>query len=227
MRLLFCITLALVATLPHTPDADAATRMWVRDWLHVPLRSGPSGNHRIVHKGLRSGSEVTVLQMDAGNSYSLVRTEGGTEGYIPTQYLLPEPIAEIKLARAQALIQKMRENQNPMQSQLTALENDNNALRAQNETLIQAKESAMAELERIKKLSANTVAIDRRNQELLEKNRTLSNRIDELNAENGRLKDESSQEWFKLGAGAIILGVIMGLLLPYFRPRRKPQSGWV
>lgn len=227
MRLLFCLTIALLAALPLAPSAEAASRMWVRDWLHVPLRSGPSARHRVVHKGLRSGSQVTVLEQDAGNSYSLVRTEGGTEGYIPTQYLVAEPIAELKLARAEALIQKMRENQNPMQSQLTALENDNNALRAQNSTLIQAKESAIEELDRIKKLSANTVAIDRRNQELLEQNRTLLNRIDELNAENGRLKDESSQEWFKLGAGAIILGVIMGLLLPYFRPRRKPQSGWV
>ncbi len=226
MRLL-CLTFALLLALPLALPVEAASRMWVRDWLHVPLRSGPSPRHRIVHKGLRTGTQVTVVQQDAGNDYTLVRTEGGTEGYIPSQYLVSQPTAEIELERARALINKMRENQNPMQSQLTALENDNNALRAQNQTLMQARDAAMAELERIKKLSANTVAIDRRNQELLEQNRTLRNQIDELNAENGRLKDESGQEWFKLGAGAIILGMIMGLLLPAFRPRRKQQSGWV
>lgn len=222
-----CLTLCLLVLLPVAVPAEAASRSWVRDWLHVPLRSGPSSKHRIVHKGLRSGTEVTVVKKEAGNGYTLVRTEGGTEGYIPSQYLVNEPIAELKLAQAQALIKKMRENQNPMQSQLSALEDDNNTLRSQNETLIAAKESAVAELERIRKLSANTVAIDRRNQELLEQNRTLKNQIDELNAENGRLKDASGQEWFKLGAGAIILGMVMGILLPYFRPRRKQQSGWV
>ncbi len=222
-----CLTFTLLFLLPYPASAEAATRNWVRDWLHVPLRSGASPKHRIVHKGLRSGSEVIVLRRDEDSGYALVRTEGGTEGYIPIQYLVDEPIAELKLEQAQALIRKMQANKNPMQSQLTALEEDNTALRKQNEVLTAAKNAASEELERIKKLSANTVAIDHRNQQLLEQNRTLKNQIDELNAENGRLKDASGHEWFKLGAGAIILGLIMGILLPHFRPRRKQQSGWV
>ncbi len=225
IRLLLLIAILALPGLPATAQAQTN---WISDVLHVPLRSGPSARHRIVHRGLPSGTPVTVISRDEENRYALVRTEGGTEGYIGMQYLSPEPIAALKLERAEQQIRKLLATRSPMQLQLTELEESNAELKRQNETLTTEKTKLSEELEHIRKISANTVAIDRRNQELLQQNRELKNQIDELNAENGRLQDASGREWFKLGAGAILLGMFMGVVLPYFKPRKKPQTGgWV
>ena len=73
--------------------AEVGGIRYVSDNLTVPLRSGPSNGHRILHRGLPSGTRLTVLGEDADAGFINIRTDRGTEGWIPTQYLVAEPIA--------------------------------------------------------------------------------------------------------------------------------------
>ena len=74
--------------------------LWVNDVVYVPLRSGPSNQHRILHKGLISG---TALKTVGGNEngWVQVKTDSGLEGWLPKQYLLNEPTASIKVEKAE------------------------------------------------------------------------------------------------------------------------------
>jgi SH3 domain protein len=38
------------------------------------------------------------------------------------------------------------------------------------------------------------------------------------------LQDSSNREWFLTGAGVIIIGILIGLIAPRLRPKKK--SGW-
>ena len=87
-------------------DALADTR-YISDLLYVPLRSGPSGEHRIIHWGLPSGMALEVLEEDEATKFTRVRTEGGTEGWIPSQYLVDEPVAADRLAQAESEIERL------------------------------------------------------------------------------------------------------------------------
>ena len=56
------ITFSLLTGLCFSSQASADT-VYVRDTLYVPLRGGQSQEHRILHRGLRSGSVSRVLPL--------------------------------------------------------------------------------------------------------------------------------------------------------------------
>src|SRR5512139_2638568 len=88
------IVLLLLATSVH-----AQTR-YISDRTIVELRRGPSTEYLIL-RNLEAGAAVQVLE-DAGAGYSRVRVQDqGTEGFILTRFLTPEPIARDKLAAAE------------------------------------------------------------------------------------------------------------------------------
>ena len=78
-KLAFAFGLLISATV------EAETN-YVSDNLSVPLRSGPSNAHRILHRGLPSGTALEVLGRDEESGFTQIRTNNGTEGWLPTQY---------------------------------------------------------------------------------------------------------------------------------------------
>ena len=42
-----------------------AETVYIRDTLYVPLRGGQSSEHRILHKGIPSGTELELLEVNA------------------------------------------------------------------------------------------------------------------------------------------------------------------
>ena len=70
----------------------AAQTRYITDTNYVPLRTGPGNEYRIIHRGLKTGTALVVLEDDAGNGFSRVLS-GEQEGFIPTQYLMDDPPA--------------------------------------------------------------------------------------------------------------------------------------
>ena len=68
-----------------------AETVYVRDTLYVPLRGGATAEHRILHKGIRSGTAMELLEADPESGYSRVRMGDGLEGWIQSQYLVDFP----------------------------------------------------------------------------------------------------------------------------------------
>ena len=72
---------------------------YISDSFFVPLRVGPSNSHRIVHRGLKSGTQVTLLNIDKDKKFSQVRLGDGQTGWLPNRTLQAQPSAASQMAQ--------------------------------------------------------------------------------------------------------------------------------
>ena len=205
-------TAILVCACVVGSDAGAETR-YISDVLHVPLRSGPSGEHRIIHWGLQSGTALEVLGEDETTRFTQVRTPSGREGWVPSQYLLTEPIARETLAAAQAEIERLEALLSGDTSEL-AVELE----QARNEAARHAETAAGVpaleqELEEIRRVSASAIATQEENVKLSEANAELRRARDDLLAQSEELQGNVEMRWMLVGGGLILAGLLIGVWL--------------
>jgi SH3 domain protein len=196
---------------------------YVSDILYVPLRSGSSSKNRIVHKGLKSGTTITLLEEADG--WAKVKTQRNLEGWIQSRYLLKSPTAGIKLAQAQQKIEKLTTKAGPLGEKLLTSEALVKTLQADIDALEQEKNRQNKELERIKALSANQIRLDQDNKTLFQDNESLRNEVDTLKAENNSLSTRLLSNDIMFGAFAVFLGLIATLGIQHVTRSRK-RSEW-
>ena len=207
------------------PALGQDTVRYVTDRLYVPLRSGKSQRHRILHKGLPSGPQVTVLERDDEAGYSLIRTRRGLEGWILSRYLDNEPVAEIKLAEATARLQALEEENSKLKRAFTNAAGNSKEAKEIVSELEQQNTELQKELEEIKRISANAIKLDREYQVLSEAKQMLRDKVDVLETENNRLRENHENEAFLNGAFAVILGILAAVIIPRLKPKRR--SEWI
>ncbi len=199
---------------------------YIHDILLVPVRSGQSIAHRIVHKGLRSGTKLVLLEENKETGYSKVRTSGGTEGWLQSQYIVSEPTAKLKLKESQQKAQQLSKELAPLKKNITQIKKDHQ-LAQQKISQLQKDNSRLSdELSKIKSIAANAIDLDRNNKSLLKKNELLENKVDVLAADNERLKENTEQDAFLNGVIAVGFGVLLTLLIPRLVPRKRKFSEW-
>ena len=196
---------------------------YISDVLTVPLRSGPSTAHRILHRGLPSGTHLTVLSADEEAGFTQVRTDGGTEGWVRSQYLIGKPIARVKLAAAKkrlqglkAKIAKERKARANIESIYKETEDRNQTLHSQVETLIN-------ELAELKIISADPINEHARNVELTLQNQRLVGEVDKLSSQTRQLEDNVQREWLLYGGALVLMGLLLGVAIKA-RPRKTSYS---
>lgn len=216
---LCCITLTLTSV---PARAEVA---YVSDVLYVPLHSGPSTKNRIVHRGIKTGSKLEVLDHDKDAKFTKVKTVKGTEGWIQDQFISRDKIARHLLAEAQAIIDRQKNQLEQASKGYAEASGTKKDLQNQIAALSTKNQTISTELAKIRQISSNAIKLDKNNRELLQRNETLKLKIDELESENNRLADKSSQQWFLKGAFAVLLGVVIATLIPLLRPKQK-RSDW-
>ena len=216
--------LALIVFLFLFTSQVFAETMYVRDWLYVTVRSGESTSHRIL-KNVKSGTPIEVVRQNEETGYSMVRTPKGVEGWMETQYLQVEPIAAIKLEDAEKMLNQLTSKQGSVQQRVVTLSKANKKLENENKSLSKTKSQLETELKRIKKISANAIQADQRNQELREQVQTSKTEVEALQAENDRLSGNEFNTGLLWGAAAVIFGILFGLILPSMR-NKKSSGNW-
>ncbi len=196
--------------------------MWISDEFTVPLRSGPSNGHRIVHRGLASGTELEVLGANTAAQYTHVRTAGGLEGWIDTQYLIKEPIARVQLVTANNRIQALERQLAQRGEALTELKSTSNEAASNGDRLAAQVAQLEAELADVKQISASAIEEHGRNQEMASLNARLRAEVDDLTEESQRLESNTEQRWLLIGGALVLGGLVAGVAIKA-RPRR---SGW-
>ncbi len=216
-------TFSLGLALLIISSISSAESMYVDDTLLVPLRSGEGTSFRIVHKGLRSGTKLEVLEK-LPSGYAHVRTPGGIEGYLPARYLTAEPIAKVKLAQANQQLSQLKSENTKLKQEFETLSDNYKTLNSNYESTSKELNQNSKELNDIKSISANALNLDKRNKELRESNEQLRNELELLQTENARLKDKSDSNMMLIGGGLVTLGVILTLIIPVLRPTKKNDS---
>jgi SH3 domain protein len=203
--------------------AQAQTR-YVTDRTIVELRRGPSTEYLIL-RNLEAGERVEVLEENEAEGYSRVKVaDQGTEGWILTRFLMAEPIARERLAVAERSLATARERVAALETQNRELTGDLAAVKTELEETRTNHGMASRELADIRAASANVVQLRedhaRAQQRLVQRDRE----VEQLAAENARLAGRNSQNWFVVGAAVLLAGIVIGLVAPTLR--RRKRSDW-
>jgi SH3 domain protein len=202
--------------------AHAQTR-YVTDRTLVELRRGPSTEYLIL-RNLEAGERVDVLEQN-GDGYSRVRVaDQGTEGWILTRFLVAEPIARDRLAAAERNLATARERVTTLEAQNAELTRELAATRADLEQTRATHGSVSQELADIRTAAANVVEIRDQNTRLQQRLIQRDREVEDLTADNARLSGRNSQNWFIVGAAVLLAGIVVGLVAPSLR--RKRRSDW-
>lgn len=197
--------------------------MYITDKLEVTLRSGQTTEHRIV-KMIPSGTEVTVVETNAESGYSRIKTPSGDEGWVLTRYLLSEPSARDRLVKAEELIRQLQDEKQRAQASLSSLSTSQSTLQSEFDKAAEKAKRLEQELNRIKQTAANALLIDNENQANKQKLMAMERDYNALQLQVQALQDRGSRDWFIRGAGVLVGGIVLGVVLPRLRFKRK--SAW-
>jgi SH3 domain protein len=215
------IALALVL-LVSFGSLHAETR-YVTDELKITMRSGESATHKIIRM-LPSGTPLEVLADNKGTGYSQVRTEGGTTGYVLTRQLMAIPSARERLESIEQQLLQLKEEPERLSARLISLQTEHDQLQQQFAQVSEERQTLGQELESLKRTAANAIRISNERNELRKQVVTLTHQVEDLKQENRELGNSSDQRWFMIGAAVIVGGILLGLILPHLRVRKRKNS---
>ena len=201
-----------------------AETMYIKDVLYVPVRAGEGNQYRIVHQGLRSGTPLEVIEQNEDSGYSFVRFGDGKEGYIQTQYLTEQPIAEDRLARVQSNLKDARSALSSTRSELEETRTALEETQAEKQRIESQLAEVSDELERIRSISENAINLEKRNTELRQARQELQKEVEVLATENQRLKDSRESSYLLTGGGLVIAGIFIAVIFPLLKPSRKSEN---
>ncbi|MDY6829699.1 MAG: TIGR04211 family SH3 domain-containing protein [Pseudomonadota bacterium] len=220
MRLLrTTASVTLLAVLASTWAVPAAAETaYVTDSWRFDFRAGPGSQWRILQL-LDSGTEVELLgETEDGWVKAKV---GAEEGWLRANYLRRSAPFSIRLREANAALTAAQSALEESRAAYTELEAKHEGLSAQYEALQQETETLALQLQEIRTLSANAIQTDAQNRQLLQQNQQMKDNLELAQAKVSQLEQKVASNEFYFGAGAILLGLVLGLILPYMRPRRK------
>ena len=145
---------------------------------------------------------------------------------MPSQYIFFEPPASMQLEKLKAENTQLTAKINAVNGQLAALQND---LKERDQTLNNDSQNAQElaeDLSEIKAVSSKSVELDQKNTILRTTNEELLARVQTLEIDNQQLADNAKQQWYLYGVGTILLGLIIGLIAPSLRSRKKTAT-WI
>jgi SH3 domain protein len=213
---------ALVLLLLATA-AQAQTR-YVTDHTLVELRRGP-GIEYLILRNLEAGMAVQVLEQNADSGYSRVRVQDqGTEGWILTRFLIAEPIARDRLDAAERNLATAKARAADLEQRVTTLTAELGTTKSELEKVSTNHDQVSKDLADLRTASANVVEIRDQNESLRQRLIQREREVEELTAANARLASQDQQNWFIVGAGVLLGGIIIGLIAPSLR--RKRRSDW-
>ncbi len=213
--------IAVFAMIFVAPVAFGET-VWVSDQFEVMLRTGPSTSNAI-EQMLRSGTQLEVLEQDDESGYSRVMTSGGTEGWVLSRYLMPEPAAREQLATLTQQLTDATAEGSSMGSQLTSIRNEYDTAKNRIAELENNNAALQSEIDQIRRTAANVLAIDKQNMNLQQQLTDAEIKVSILEEENDQLASRTTRNWFITGALVLFCGVLLGLLLPRLSWSRRSR----
>jgi len=213
---LMSVALMLVAAMA------AGQTLYVSDQLVITVRTGPSTENAIIGN-LVSGDPVVVLENDSDSGYARVRTENDTDGWVLSRYLAEFPIAQDRLVIADRDLAEAEVTIAALETSVAALADD---LAVATRRLGEAETATSlltTDLADIREASENVLSVRDQNESLRRRLNERDEAVELLAVENDRLQSRSTRDWFIAGAGVLLAGIVVGLIVPRLRRRRRAE----
>ncbi len=194
---------ALLIAGPVNAQESSDNTRWVSDSLNTYVRSGPTDGYRIVGT-LTSGQKVELISTQG--DYSQVRSESGSNVWIPSKELQDVPGQAERLPQLEQQVAELSEELK------TIDESWQLRVQGMQETLDSRKAL-------IDELDARRIALEAE----------LTEAQSELRTTQARLGDENKQvlmQYMVYGGSIAGAGLLVGLILPMLTRGRKRNDRW-
>lgn len=219
---LFRLAISVLIALSTIAAAQAKT-VWVDDKLYLPVRSGAGSQYRIIENAVPSGTRLEVIETSS-SGYTRIRTPKGTDGWVSSQYLTDTPIAADRLESVTNQLEQTKSELSSLKAQLSEVSSERDTLSSAESELSTRTQELQQELQRIKSIASDSINLERRNRELLEENQKIRNDLEILTAENERLEASKESDFMLVGAGLVLGGVFLALIIPLLKPSKKTDN---
>ncbi|MGS2724547.1 TIGR04211 family SH3 domain-containing protein [Porticoccus sp. GXU_MW_L64] len=215
----FLTGLLLIACSTLNLAQEAQPTRYITDDFRADLRSIPSNRGKIINY-LRAGTQLSVLEAN-DDGWSHIRTSRGTEGWLLSRYLVEQPVAKTRIVGIEQRNQQLLQQSNQFKQNLQEKDAQIKQLQDQLAQLDNRNTSAQRELTEIKTISANHIALNDQNQQLLTMKSELESELDSLKAMNDQLENDQRYRWFLYGALAVLLGAALAIIIPQLKRKRR------
>jgi SH3 domain protein len=211
------IVIVILGALFFCPSSLWAKTMYITDRIEISLRSGIGLEYRALTM-MKTGDRVEVLEGD--KNWSKIKLPDGTTGWINTRFL----VDQVKMVPAV---------DPKIQEELRGVKETSQSLAKEKEILIQEKTRHLKEIEEAqnrihslqeeknKRISPELTALKTQNEKLDKEVALYKKQIDNFNQKETRQRIEEQIKWFLVGAGVLVVGLLLGWFLS--RGRRKPH----
>lgn len=196
-----CLLLLLTLTLPLAGQTATETA-YVAQGIAIELKVGISKKDKVIQP-LEPGTPLKVLKRNTKLGYVKVQLESGESGWIPLRAITSKPPP----------VEPPAESTPSAPPSLSAQQ-------AQAE-----RDHLQTELQAVRQASANVLRIQAERDQLQESVISLRKELDTALREKNVLNDDQKQAWFLLGGGVLLIGIVLGVVLPRLRPRRRHDWG--
>lgn len=211
---LACLVMGLSAT-------HAEETRYVTDELEATVRAGQGTEYRIL-RIIPSGTPVKILEQTP-DGYVRVELRDGKTGWMLSRYLSEVPIARARLADTEKqLAQLTEENARLTDEQRLLAQSEQQAEQALRR-LEEKQTKLKAELSELSNLAARPRELESNNRALQQRLAALEAQAQELRRTNESLRTGEQQAWFVTGAGVLLGGILLGIVAPRIRWRKKPS----
>ena len=204
------------------PLSISAETVNVTDAWKFEMRESPCFQCKIARLGIDSGTQLETL--DTEGSWTQVRMQNGTVGWMPNNYLSRVPAARNELDNAQKSAEIAVSKAELASQQMAKVTEEIRRAGIQIEMVEISSDDGLATIQ-APKIIGNLATLGSQNMELHERSQLLQNELDLRIAEIDRLKGSEIKTFFMYGAGAVIAGAFLAVVLPRLKPRRS-SSEW-
>ena len=201
--------------LPITLHAE--TR-YVSEVREITLRTGPGAEYKITSM-IKSGTPMTVLEQS--EDWTRVQLTGDKEGWVLAQFLqtkVPDAI----------LLENLQKKHVSLSAEANTLTTENQDLREKVATLTTDLDSYRgrydtlnATHETLKTESTDFLELQTTHETTLKELATQKEKADRLENELSSLITDKRLKWFLLGAGVLLVGIVLGFIT---KPQRRRSS---
>ena len=214
MRILLAAVFALFSS------SLLAQTVYISDEYRVPLRKSPCSRCSILHRGIKSGTALNLIETN-DDGWTHITTQGGLDGWMPSHYLQNTPTARDRITSMEAKLGIAEKKSNQLAEEVKVLKQTNTGLSAELQSTQATSNDVTSELKTIKKISSNAISINQQNKALLERNSMLQSEIDVLKAANEQLSNRERNSLFLYGVFAVIAGALLTIIIPRLRRRKN------
>lgn len=201
-----------------------ATTAYVSDIQFVAIREGQNNNTRAVERGIKSGTPLEVLEQE--NGYTKVKTPGGNEGWIADYFLSDDAVTRDQVIALQAKLSALSESKQDINSEFQDSKKEIANLNSKVTSLESDKAQLIKQIQQNKALAEKAQSIVTQNNDVSYQLESLKKQLATAEAAADQQKDTTQQKWFAIGAGTLLGGLIIGLLIPLSRKKKSSTSSW-